>query len=284
MPMQFDGLGAKLVCDDPPVVRVTAPNPGPKTLEGTHCYVVGGAEGCYAIDPGPDIEAYQSALFAFIQHTSRRALGILLTHGHPDHAPGSTRLAELLGVPIRASPALDSQYFIEPPSFSPLEAGERLAVDGDVIRVVPAPGHSGDHIAFWLEDARILFAGDTILGRGTSSIAPPEGNMAQYMRTLERLRALDARLIAPGHGPIVTEPAAKFEEYVIHRRQREAEIVRALQRRPETVDALVKQIYARIDPGLLDLAAGSVLAQLQKLEEEGRVRMDGDMYHLISWS
>ncbi len=278
--MHMDGLATEEVNDLPPVVRITAPNPGPKTLTGTHCYIVGGADACYIIDPGPDIEDYQRALEIFVKRSARRPLAIMLTHGHPDHAPGAARLAPMLGVPILASALLDTHYFATVPEFTVVADGDRFPIQGDTLVALTSPGHSEDHLAFWLETARILFAGDTILGQGTSLVAPPEGNMAEYMQTLERLRALDARLIAPGHGPIVTNPGAKIDEYVLHRLQREAQIVRALQRGPETVDNLVATIYVGIDPGLHELAAGSVLAQLAKLEEEGSVQRVGEQYCL----
>src|SRR5207248_1357671 len=126
--------------------------------------------------------------------------------------------------------------------------------DYDRLCVVPAPGHSPDHVALWLETARVSFTGDVILGQGTTLVAPPEGDMAAYMRTLATLKALDARLIAPGHGPIVEDPAAVIDEYIRHRQDREQQVLAALQTGPATESELVARIYADVDPRLHDLA------------------------------
>jgi glyoxylase-like metal-dependent hydrolase (beta-lactamase superfamily II) len=206
--------------------------------------------------------------------------GILLTHGHPDHAPGAAILKGLVQAPVwahermpeaqRAAAGVDRNYQQE----------ERFGTGVDELRVIPSPGHSPDHVALWMPGPRILFSGDTILGEGTTLIAPPEGNMAQYMETLSRLRELDSLLIAPGHGPVVRDPAGKIDAYIAHRRRREAEIVAALRSGPASIRDLVSRIYTDVDPGLHDLAAASVNAQLEKLEHEGRVRRSGDSFAL----
>jgi glyoxylase-like metal-dependent hydrolase (beta-lactamase superfamily II) len=153
-------------------------------------------------------------------------------------------------------------------------------VNGDVLRVIATPGHAPDHVAFWLERGRVLFAGDTILGQGSALVAPPEGDMAAYMRSLERIRKLGPRIIAPGHGPLILDPNAKIDEYVRHREQREAQLLEALQRGPATVEELVRKIYVDVDPTLHGLAAQSVRAQLAKLRMEGRIHMLADRYAL----
>jgi glyoxylase-like metal-dependent hydrolase (beta-lactamase superfamily II) len=263
------------------VFYFVAPNPGAKTLEGTCTYVLFG-EACYVIDPGPEIPAYQRFLAAWIRaaRQGERADGILLTHGHPDHAPGADLIGSLLGAPIYASPRLDRR-FLPPDTFvRPIGDGYAFHVGDQRLTAITAPGHSQDHLAFWLEDDRILFAGDTVLGRGTSLVAPPEGNMRLYMETLERLQALDPRIICPGHGPIIRDPSSKLAEYIEHRRKREEQVVEALHHGPATARELVERIYTDTDSGLHDLAEGSVRAQLQKLEEEGRVRSVNDRYHL----
>jgi glyoxylase-like metal-dependent hydrolase (beta-lactamase superfamily II) len=265
---------SELVSQDPLLVMFTAPNPGPKTLEGTHTFVVG-MEQTYVIDPGPDIPAYTDFLATRLTDHGHAVQGILLSHGHPDHAPGAARLAQLLGAPVWGSPqltglALDHAF----------EDGQSFAIDGDRLRAVFTPGHASDHIAFWLERARILFSGDTILGRGSTLVAPPEGDMIAYLGSLEVMRRLRPRLIAPGHGPIVQNPEAKIAEYLEHRRQREQQILAALGQGPATDRQLVERIYVDTDPRLLPLALGSVQAQLAKLLAEGRVRRSGDDYVL----
>jgi glyoxylase-like metal-dependent hydrolase (beta-lactamase superfamily II) len=273
-------LSPEVLTGGPRVVMFTAPNPGPKTLSGTHAFVIGN-ERAYVVDPGPANPSYQRSLATWLSGAVRRVDGVLLTHGHPDHAPGAALLAALTGAHVWASERMTE----------PRQAGagvdrlyspdESFVVDGDELRIVLSPGHSPDHVAFWMPGARILFAGDTILGQGTTLIAPPEGDMVQYMETLERFRALNARVIAPGHGPVIHDPDAKIEEYIEHRRQREAQIVAALEDGPTRIPDLVARIYRDVDPSLHGLAAESVNAQLEKLVREGRVQAAGDVFALV---
>lgn len=151
----------------PRVEMFTAPNSGPKTLEGTHTFVVGREE-AYILDPGPAIERYQAQLADWVVHSSVRARGILLTHGHPDHAPGASLLKRMLSLPVIASPEMGSASAEQAGVDRRFSTGEVFRVDDDTLRVIPAPGHSGDHAVFWLETSRILFSGDAILGRGTT--------------------------------------------------------------------------------------------------------------------
>lgn len=262
----------------------TAPNPGLKTLDGTHTFIVGHDE-AYVIDPGPDIEAYKTFIAGWLQANAVSLRGILLSHGHPDHAPGAMRLKTYFSVPVLASDRMPDAAAREFGVDRPLADGQKLSVDGDVLQVLATPGHTPEHLAFWLVKARILFSADAILGRGTSVIAPPEGDMRQYMRSLEIMRQLGARIIAPGHGPLVHDPDAKIEEYIEHRRQREEEIQRALRQGAATVQEIVARVYTDVDPRLHALAEGSVRAQLAKLMAEGRIGQSGDRYILLdaSW-
>jgi glyoxylase-like metal-dependent hydrolase (beta-lactamase superfamily II) len=259
----------------PRVIMFTAPNPGPLTLDGTHSYAVG-RKPAYLIDPGPAIPDYDAFLLDWLARNGSRLQGVLLTHNHPDHSPGANRLRQVFGVPVWSAvvdaTAQSSQRV--------LEGGDSFELDEDMLRVVSTPGHAPDHMAFWLEGTRILFAGDTILGQGSSLIAPPEGDMTAYMRSLERIRALDPRIIAPGHGPLVVEPQAKIEEYVRHREEREAQLLAALHEGPATVEELVQRVYVDVDQSLHRLAAGSVQAQLDKLRSEGRVDSLDQCYSL----
>lgn len=274
-----DSLEPATVCPTPPVLMFTAPNPGPKTLEGTHTFLVGEGD-AYVIDPGPDLLPYQKALAAWMRDHRLRARAIILTHGHPDHAPGAASLAGLLDAPVYASATMSDRDADDLHASATLKDGDRLPVDGDALRVIAAPGHTPDHVVFWLERARILFAGDVILGRGTSLIAPPEGDMAVYLRTLKALRGLGARIIAPGHGPLVHDPDEKIAEYVRHRREREEQLLEALAAGPATVQELVNRVYVDVDPRLHALAAGSVEAQLIKLRADGAVEHSAGLYRL----
>lgn len=261
----------------PYVARYTAPNPGPKTLSGTHTYVVGKEPG-YVIDPGPVDQPHLTAVAASLRATGVSVLAILLSHGHPDHAPGARLLKDLLGVevvgsrhmlPSEAAAAGVDRYYSD---------GERFAIGEDQLVVLDAPGHSVDQVAFWLSDARILFSADTILGTGSTLIAPPEGDMTAYMGTLAMMRSLDARLILPGHGPEVTDPTAKIDEYIEHRVAREQQLLNLLSPGRVDIDELVARLYADTDPSLHGLARGSVSAQLQKLLQEGKIEFDGESY------
>jgi len=266
----------------PTLLVLTAPNPGPKTLEGTRTYVLT-ADECYIIDPGPAAPDYQRFLASMIDRVRDRpsgADGILLTHGHPDHAPGAILLSSLLHMPIYASPELDREFLPAGQVIRPISDGYSFPAGDQHLVALTAPGHSSDHLAFWLEDDRILFAGDTVLGRGTSLVAPPEGDMRLYMETLSRFQALRPRLICPGHGPVIGDPEATLVEYVEHRRKREIQVLTALSDGPASARQLVERLYAEVDPRLHDLAEGSVLAQLKKLEDEGRVRRAGGRYTL----
>ncbi|HEX6506742.1 MAG TPA: MBL fold metallo-hydrolase [Chloroflexota bacterium] len=258
----------------------TAPNAGPKTLEGTNAYVVGG-RAAYVIDPGPDDERYIGNLAAWLEVAAIDVRGILLTHGHPDHALGAARLSDLLGARVWAAATARYPLYSAPPHQN-LDVGSRFSLDADGLRVIPAPGHSADSVVFWLEKDRILFSGDTILGRGTSVVAPPEGDMTAYMQSLARIRELHPRFIAPGHGPVITDGDATIAEYIEHRRRREAQIIAALRTAPATPTELVDRIYVDTPTDLLPLARDSVLAQLEKLEREGSVRLAGGRWQVIS--
>jgi len=268
------------ISKDPDVWMFTAPNPGPKTLDGTHTYVVGRTT-AYLIDPGPAHETYQDQVADWLRKAGTRVVAILLSHGHPDHAPGAARLAALLSVPVWSSDQLASEENMSLSVDRAYGSNQRFPIDGDTLHVVPGPGHSEDHVAFWLEGGRVLLSGDTILGRGTTLVAPPQGNMIRYMETLRRLQNLDARLIAPGHGPLITNPAAKIRKYLRHREQREAQILEALRIGPATIQELVECLYRDVDTRLHGLAAGSVQAQLEKLEIEGRVQCTGEKFAAI---
>jgi len=240
------------------VVRVLAPNPGVYELEGTNTWVVGDAP-AIVIDPGPDVEAHLRE----VARTAGRVGVIALTHDHPDHAPGAVTLAAMTDAPIRA--------MRPPPGGDRLRDGDELTAGAARIRAVATPGHSADHVAFWLERDRALFTGDAVLGRGTSVIDPPEGDLRAYLRSLRKMLDLEPRTIHPGHGPTVFRAIAKLEEYLAHREERETQIVAALTESPRTIDELVATIYAEYPEDVRPLAARSVLAHLMKLAAEGRV-------------
>lgn len=240
------------------VRRVLAPNPGPFTLEGTNTWIVG-SDPSVVIDPGPPDERHVRA----VAERAGRVAMILLTHHHPDHAPAAAALAGITGAPVLA--------FDPGPGERRLAGGEAIEGGGVRLTAIHAPGHTHDHLVFHEARDRALFTGDAVLGRGTSVVDPPEGDMAAYVRSLERLLEVGARRIYPGHGPVVEDAGAKLREYVEHRAMRERQVLQGLGDGPRTPEELVALIYADVPPALHPAAARSVLAHLAKLEAEGRV-------------
>ena len=240
------------------IVRVLAPNPGVYTLEGTNTWIVG-ERSSVVVDPGPDNAHHLRS----IQQEAGPIVAILLTHDHADHAPGAARLSAATGAPV---------YAHRPPEGGRrLKDGDEIRAGGTVVRAVHTPGHSPDHVVFLLAQAGALFTGDAVLGRGTSVIDPPEGDLAAYVRSLQKMLDLQPRVIYPGHGPAVFDAVAKLNEYMLHRAEREEQVLAALAAGKQTIDEMVGEIYAGYPPAVRPLAARSVLAHLQKLEAEGRV-------------
>lgn len=242
--------------------NVLAPNPSPMTLEGTNTWLIGapGAAEVLVVDPGPDDERHLTRLVREL--AGRRVAAILLSHGHADHSGGARRFAELTGAPVRA---LDPAHRL----------GEEGLADGDVVaaagvelRVIGTPGHSRDSLCFWLPQDRALLTGDTVLGRGSAMIAP-DGDLADYLRSLDRLRAMaelaEAVALLPGHGPVLPDPIEALDRYLAHRRERLAQIRDALARGARTPREIVEIVYAEVDRSLWPAAEATVRAQLEYL-------------------
>ena len=248
------------------VKLILAPNPSLLTGPGTNSFVVGGGSaGCVVIDPGPDHQGHLDAL-AEAAEAWGGLRAILITHGHADHYEGAGTLARKTGAPILAwsregTPVADQE----------LKDGQVIECGIDRLRVIYTPGHRFDHVCFLLEQGRLLFAGDLVAGVGTVVILPPEGSITEYLASLRRLLALDLDVILPAHGPMVTAPKAKLQEYIDHRLLREQQILDALQDGLDRIPAMVQRIYADVDPRLHGFAGESVRAHLLKLEAEGRV-------------
>jgi glyoxylase-like metal-dependent hydrolase (beta-lactamase superfamily II) len=243
------------------IVRVLAPNPSVYTLEGTNTWVVGAAP-AWVIDPGPPDADHARE----VRTAAGAVAGVLLTHAHEDHAEGAAAFAATVGAPLYAW-RLDGAR--------PIRDGDVFASGGAALRALHAPGHSADHVVFHLESERALFTGDAVLGRGTSFIDPPDGDLAKYLASLERMLALGPRTIYPGHGPVVLDGDAKLREYLAHRAEREQQVLAALADAPRTVEELVESIYVGYPVEVHPLAARSVTAHLRKLRGEGRVHSDG---------
>jgi glyoxylase-like metal-dependent hydrolase (beta-lactamase superfamily II) len=255
----------------PLVRRILAPNPGIMTGPGTNTYLVGIDE-IAVIDPGPDDEEHIEAIAGC---GGDRIRWILATHTHPDHSPGIARLKERTGAEVLAFASRDG-----------LEVDEEIG-DGHTIlatefrlTALHTPGHASNHLCFLLEEERMLFSGDHIMQGSTVVIRPPDGDMKIYLESLERLRSLRLRTIAPGHGYLIEDPKAKIDEYVTHRLEREQQVLHELQERgTTTIDDLVAAIYTETPEELHPVARHSVYAHLLKLAEEGRARgadLDGE--------
>jgi glyoxylase-like metal-dependent hydrolase (beta-lactamase superfamily II) len=252
----------------PLVRRIVAPNPGMMTGPGTNTYLVGIDE-IVVIDPGP---ADDSHLDAIAGCGGDRIRWIVCTHTHPDHSPGAAGLKQRTGAEVLAFDSRDG-----------LEVDGRLG-DGDTVeateftlRAVHTPGHASNHLCYLLEGERLLFSGDHIMDGSTVVISPPDGDMADYLRSLDRLTTLrpPLRAIAPGHGHLITDPKARIAEYIEHRTAREDQVLRGLtERGSATVAELVAEIYVGVPEALHPMAARSVWAHLRKLADEGRAATD----------
>jgi glyoxylase-like metal-dependent hydrolase (beta-lactamase superfamily II) len=243
------------------IVRVLAPNPGVETLEGTNTWIVGD-DPAIVIDPGPDDPAH-------IGEVAREAgpvSAVVITHDHPDHAPGAVAFAAKVGAQLCAFRLAGAD---------PLRDRQVVRAGGLELTVLHTPGHTSDHVAFLEPTSSALFTGDTVLGRGTSFIDPPDGDVAQYLRSLRRLLDLAPRTIYPGHGPVVLDARAKLREYLTHREERERQVLGAIGDGRPTITQMVESIYAEYPIEVHALAARSVLAHLLKLETEGRVARTG---------
>jgi glyoxylase-like metal-dependent hydrolase (beta-lactamase superfamily II) len=254
---------------EPQVTRVLAPNPSGMTLDGTNTYLVGepGSGEVVIVDPGPDDARHLEAVEEALRGRDARCVAVVVTHHHGDHAAA----AEPWGIRFGATVAA-SDRTVAGPHGRLLEPGERLRLAGVVLDVVPTPGHTADHLAFRLPSGAVL-VGDHVLGRGTSVVTHPEGDVVAYLESLRRVHALGPSALYCGHGPELTEdPTAVLDFYLAHRAWREEQLLAALADGAATVDELVAVVYAAVPQALWPAAAQSTRATLAKLTAEGRVR------------
>lgn len=249
-----------------PFRTVTAANSSPFTLDGTNTYLVG-RERVVVIDPGPEDPAHVAAVLDAVRDGGRLAL-ILVTHSHGDHLGAAAALGGG-AVPVRRFEGGDA----------PLADGEIIEEGGTALRVLHTPGHAADHVVFYWAAERVLFSGDLILGTGTVVLQARDGALEDYLASLERVAALDLAAVAPGHGPLITDPAMRVAEYIAHRRMREGQVLEALAGGARTPGEIVGVIYRNLDPALHPAAENTVRAHLMKLVREGRARREGNRYH-----
>ena len=253
------------------VTRILAPNPGLWSLDGTNTYLVcaPGAAEAAIVDPGPADYGHLARVESALTGLGARCRWILVTHHHLDHAEAALPWAARLGATVAAG-----SDAVAGPGGRLLADGDRVELPGTHIEVVGTPGHCPDHLAFRLESGSVL-VGDHILGRGTSVITYPEGDLLAYLDSLRRVHDLGPDALYPGHGPEMRDdPSAVIEYYLAHRQFREQQIVAALGRGPLGVRGIVEQLYVRTDRGLLGAAEQSTRATLQKLHAEGTVTID----------
>lgn len=250
---------------------VLAPNASPMTLDGTNTWVLAepGAERAVVVDPGPADERHLRAVRDAVVGQGRRVGLTLLTHGHPDHAEGAERFAELTGSPVRARDATLRR------GGEVLAAGEVVALDGLELTVLPTPGHTADSVSLLLSADRAVLTGDTVLGRGTTMVSHPEGDLGDYLDSLRRLRALAADdgvgTVLPGHGPVLRDARGALDYYLVHRAKRLAQVESAVEAGYRTPAEVVAHVYADVDRSLWPAAEQSVRAQLDYLREHGLV-------------
>jgi glyoxylase-like metal-dependent hydrolase (beta-lactamase superfamily II) len=278
----MDAPYAKLEQLEPGIARVLADNPSAFTYFGTQSYVIGERE-LAIVDPGPDLPEHLDALEQAIG--GRPVTAIMCTHTHRDHSPAARPLAERTGAPIvgcaalaletvgpRADASFDGDYAPD----SVLANGDTLEVDGEAIVAVATPGHTSNHLCFAYRGA--LFSGDHVMGWSTTVVVPPDGDMAAYMRSLEKLRQRDDRVYYPAHGPAVTNPQQYLRHLIGHRMQREKQILRLVGERPRPIEDIVANAYPGLDPRLVTAAGGSVLAHLLDLQRRGLVEEQGGQW------
>jgi glyoxylase-like metal-dependent hydrolase (beta-lactamase superfamily II) len=247
------------------VTRVVAPNPGPYTGPGTNTWIVDAGPVVAVIDPGPDDESHLEALNRHL--VGRTVSVVLVTHSHPDHLPLAERFARPHHASVRRYPELG---------------------DGDIVRAgntnltaLHTPGHSADHLCFWIPEAGMMFTGDLILGQGSSMVTYPEGDVAAYLRSLDRLAELEPHILFPGHWDPVKDAVGKIDEYRRHRLEREAQIQAEVRRRDGTAPELTRRVYGDLDSKLMVAAEMTLRAHLRKLVDDGAVREEGGVYEAI---
>lgn len=270
----------RLTMPTPDYIRhFTADNPGIMTLQGTNQYVVG-KESVLVIDVALSADSNMDGIIEQAEAMGAKQIDkILLTHIHSDHCGGALALRKRCGAKLGIHRS--RKGFLGGEDFQ-YDDNDRIPFGGGELRVLHTPGHESGHCCFYEGGDKVLFSGDNILGFGTAVIHPPDGNMTDYMKSLERLLGFEMSLILPGHGPLIGKPEAKVKEYIKHRLEREQQVLAALAKGRNTIGDITQMIYVDVSPALQRVAEFSVQAHLEKLMREGRVKKDGARYLLLS--
>lgn len=281
----MDAPYARLEQLEPGIARVLAHNPSAFTYYGTQTYLLGQDE-VAIVDPGPALDDHVNALAEAIG--GRAVVAICCTHTHRDHSPAARPLAEVTGAPIigcaplaletvgpRADAAFDGDYHPD----RVLGDGDSIMIDGLAMTAVTTPGHTSNHLCFAYGDA--LLTGDHVMGWSTTVVVPPDGDMAAYMTSLDKLRTREDRVFYPAHGPPVAKPKQYVRGLIGHRMQRERQILRLVGEQPRAIPDIVANAYPGLDPRLVVAAGGSVHAHLVDLEARGMVERNGEQWRKL---
>jgi glyoxylase-like metal-dependent hydrolase (beta-lactamase superfamily II) len=286
---------------EPLVRRVLAPNPSPYTYTGTQTWLVGAGDEIAVIDPGPagsgmsvgdpaDIngEGHVEAILRAVGDAKIAA--IICTHTHRDHSPAAAPLQRATGAPIigcaplallDSGPRADSAF---DPDYAPdhvMQDGETVSGKGWTLQAVTTPGHTSNHICYALLESGALFTGDHVMKWSTSVVSPPDGDMAAYMASLQKLYDRDDKVYYPAHGPAVENPRQLVRGMIGHRRQRERQILKLLETAPHAIPDMVAAMYKGLDPRLTGAAGRSVLAHLVDLQNKGRVGESENLWRML---
>jgi glyoxylase-like metal-dependent hydrolase (beta-lactamase superfamily II) len=251
------------------------------TGSGNSTYLVADSGRAVLIDAGVGDPRHLAELDTALRDAGAHLERVLVTHGHRDHAGGAGAIANTYPAATigkRPWPAEDHQY---PVAWTRLDEGDEVTVGGERLVALHTPGHSPDHLAFWHERSRAIFSGDLVVAGSSVMIHTSKGgNLAQYLASLERLAALEPRVLYPAHGPRIDEPRGIIAQYLAHRRTREAQVIDALVAGHTSVEGIADSIYDGLDPALMMAARENVRAHLDKLRAEGRVASDGDRWRI----
>jgi len=261
------------------IANFTADNAGIMTLQGTNQYIVG-KDSAVVIDVALSSDGNMDGIIEQGEAMGVKKIDkILLTHIHTDHCGGALALKKRTGAKLGIHRSRagylggeDFQYGDQ----------DRIAFGGGELQVLHTPGHESGHCCFYESGDQVLFSGDNILGYGTAVIHPPDGNMTDYLESLERLLEFNIDLILPGHGPLVGKPEAKIREYLRHRMMREKQVIEAMRNGRITIGDITQSIYVDVSPGLQRVAEFSVQAHLEKLIRDGRVKREDGRYHQVT--